>query len=133
MEQQLLLSNPKVHSKSTKEVSLLVVLVQVILTMQSLLLVMEEREAQSSGPTDRPLTTKKPCLDKFSNCAELATRACWQDKIKNSCAKSCGLCPGMRPARSNYYYDKFSNCASMKDHCSQDNIKQGCKISCRQC
>jgi len=89
--------------------------------------------AKSSGPTDRPLTTKKPCLDKYSNCATLAKSSCWQDKIKNSCAKSCGMCPGMTPARSSYCYDKWSNCASMKNRCSQTNIKQGCKISCRQC
>merc|ERR1711988_671808 len=54
-------------------------------------------------------------------------------KIKNSCAKSCGMCPGMTPARSSYCYDKWSNCASMKNRCSQTKIKQGCKISCRQC
>merc|ERR1712200_12394 len=89
--------------------------------------------AKSSGPTDRPLTTKKPCLDKYSNCATLAKSSCWQDKIKNSCAKSCGMCPGMTPARSSYCYDKWSNCASMKNRCSQTEVKQGCKISCRQC
>merc|ERR1719435_257297 len=57
-------------------------------------------------PPNRPLTTKKPCLDKYSNCATLAKSSCWQDKIKNSCAKSCGMCPGMTPARSSYCYDK---------------------------
>merc|ERR1711988_852273 len=49
MEQQLLLSNPRVHSKSTREVFLLVVLLTLKLIMQSLLLVMVEKEAQTTG------------------------------------------------------------------------------------
>ena len=29
-----------------------------------------------SGPTSAPLTTAKPCVDKYSNCAELAKTNC---------------------------------------------------------
>ena len=29
-----------------------------------------------SGPTSAPLTTAKPCVDKFSNCADLAKTNC---------------------------------------------------------
>ena len=31
---------------------------------------------KESGPTSAPLTTAKPCVDKYSNCAELAKTNC---------------------------------------------------------
>jgi len=42
-----------------------------------------------SGPTSAPLTTAKPCVDKFSNCADLAKTNC--KAHGEHCAKSCGL------------------------------------------
>merc|ERR1711970_17644 len=66
-----------------------------------------------SGPTEGPRTTKKPCIDKYSNCPDLARTACYQDHIANGCQKSCGLCQGMTPARSYTCYNKYSNCANL--------------------
>merc|ERR1711874_519481 len=60
-----------------------------------------------------PRTTKKPCIDKYSNCPDLARTACYQDHIANGCQKSCGLCQGMTPARSYTCYNKYSNCANL--------------------
>merc|ERR1711973_51076 len=89
--------------------------------------------SRSSAPTNRPLTTKKPCLDNYSNCKDLAKTSCYQPKIASSCAKSCGLCPGMRPARSYTCYNKYSNCASMRPYCHQTKIASGCKMACGKC
>jgi len=86
-----------------------------------------------SGPTDGPRTTKKPCIDKWSNCPQLAQKWCYQDRIGKGCAKSCGLCPGMTPARSYTCYDKFSNCASLAPWCDRDYYKNNCKITCTGC
>ena len=86
-----------------------------------------------SGPTDAPLTTKKPCLNKYSNCNDLATRACWQPSIAQDCAEACGLCDGMTPVASYTCYDKYTNCPDLTKYCSQDNIGQGCKKSCGTC
>jgi len=86
-----------------------------------------------AGPTDGPRTTKKPCIDKFSNCADLARTACYQDHIASGCPKSCGLCPGMTPARSYTCYNKYSNCAQLANYCNQDNIKKNCVMSCTGC
>ena len=32
----------------------------------------------TSGPTDPPLTTEKPCDDVFSNCGDLAEKSCYK-------------------------------------------------------
>ena len=45
-----------------------------------------------SGPTSAPLTTAKPCVDKYSNCPDLAKTMC--NRYGEHCAKSCGLCDG---------------------------------------
>merc|ERR1712071_700450 len=81
------------------------------------------------GPTDAPLTTVKPCNDNFGNCADMARTACYQPHIAEGCPVSCGLCPGMTPARSYTCYNKFSNCNSMAAYCNQQNIKDNCKIT----
>merc|ERR1711933_427242 len=74
------------------------------------------------GATSAPLTTAKPCVDKYSNCADLAKTNCKQ--FGESCAKSCGLCDGMTPHPSN-------TCAGLAEsYCYQDNIKTDCCISC---
>jgi len=66
-----------------------------------------------SGPTDGPLTTPIPCQDQYSNCPDLAASYCYQPSIASSCYKSCGLCPGMTPAKSNTCYDTYSNCNTL--------------------
>ena len=86
-----------------------------------------------AGPTDAPLTTAKPCIDNFGNCPELAATACYQDHIAAGCSKSCGLCPGMTPARSYTCYNKFSNCPELTQHCSNPEIAADCKLACRKC
>ena len=86
-----------------------------------------------AGPTDAPLTTVKPCNDRFGNCADMARTACYQPHIAEGCPVSCGLCPGMTPARSYTCYNKFTNCNSMVGYCDQQNIKGNCKITCGAC
>ena len=39
------------------------------------------------------------CYDMFNNCAELAETNC--HKFGSQCKKSCGLCDGMTPHKSN--------------------------------
>jgi len=87
----------------------------------------------TSGPTDPPMTTEKPCVDKYTNCPELAEKYCYQPGIGEDCALSCGLCEGMTPAKSYTCYDKYSNCNQIKPYCYQDQIAAGCKISCNTC
>merc|ERR1719348_222840 len=90
--------------------------------------------SRMSGPTDAPKTTKKPCLDKYSNCAALARDYCYQAGIARDCAKSCGLCPGMTPARSYKCYNKYSNCGDYKRYCNNNqNIKNSCVMTCTGC
>jgi len=87
-----------------------------------------------SGPTDAPQTTKKPCVDKYSNCRELAEDYCYQSGIAKGCPKSCGLCPGMTPARSYKCYDKYSNCYAYTRYCNNNmNIANGCVRTCTNC
>jgi Papain family cysteine protease/ShK domain-like len=81
------------------------------------------------GATDAPLTTAKPCVDAYSNCADLAVNYCYQPSIASSCYKSCGLCPGMTPAKSNTCFDTYSNCATL---CGT-SYKSVCKKSCGGC
>jgi hypothetical protein len=85
--------------------------------------------APQAGPTDPPLTTAKPCVDAYSNCPDLALDSCYQPSIASSCYKSCGLCPGMTPAKSNTCYDTYSNCP---DLCGT-SYKSVCKKSCGGC
>jgi len=88
---------------------------------------------KSSSPTNAPLTTKKPCIDKYNNCPDLAATACYQTHIAEGCQKSCGLCAGMTPAASYTCYDKFNNCPDLTPYCTQDHIAAGCKKSCGSC
>merc|ERR1712168_905893 len=74
-----------------------------------------------SGPTDGPKTTKKPCIDRWSNCPELAQKYCYDEYYGKNCAKSCGLCPGMTPARSYTCYNKWSNCNSFANYCDRSD------------
>merc|ERR1719264_45652 len=82
-----------------------------------------------AGATSAPLTTKKPCVDKYSNCPTLAKTNCKQ--FGSKCAKSCGLCAGMTPVASNKCADRYRNCASLaKTSCYQTSLKTDCCISC---
>jgi len=81
------------------------------------------------GATDAPLTTAKPCTDKYSNCPKLAETNCY--KNQEHCRKSCGLCEGMTPHSSNTCYDMWSNCPKLaKNKCYKDWVKKECCISC---
>merc|ERR1712061_949805 len=66
-----------------------------------------------AGATSAPQTTKKPCKDQYSNCPDLAKNYCYQ--VGTKCAKSCGLCAGMTPAKSNTYWDRYGNCSQLCD------------------
>ena len=57
--------------------------------------------AKVAGPTDAPITTEAPCVDKWSNCPEMAEEKCYQTEIGEGCAKSCGKCPGKDKTNSN--------------------------------
>ena len=86
---------------------------------------------KAAGPTDAPMTTVKPCDDKFGNCAVMAKSYCYQTQIAEGCPKSCGLCTGMTPAYSYTCYNKFSNCADLAWACkSYQSIRDNCKITC---
>jgi len=81
------------------------------------------------GATDAPLTTAKPCVDKYSNCPKLAETNCY--KNAEHCHKSCGLCEGMTPHSSNTCYDQWSNCPKLaKNKCYKEWVSKECCISC---
>merc|ERR1712123_534217 len=83
----------------------------------------------TTGPTDAPLTTKAPCVDKWSNCPDLAERTCYKSSTAADCQKSCGLCPGLTPAASNTCYDVYGNCEELaKTNCKK--YASECKKSC---
>ena len=82
-----------------------------------------------AGTTDPPLTTARPCVDNYSNCPDLAVSYCYQASISSNCYKSCGLCPGMTPAKSNTCFDTYSNCNTL---CGT-SYKSVCKKSCGGC
>jgi len=84
-------------------------------------------------PTDAPLTTETPCLDRWNNCHDLANDYCYEEDISAGCRKSCGLCEGMTPHPSNTCYDKWNNCPELKDFCNHDQISRDCKKSCGNC
>lgn len=84
------------------------------------------------GPTEQPPTTKKPCVDAYANCPELAKTLCYA--YTTTCQKSCGLCEGMTPAKSNTCYNKYSNCDEWKDSCTDDaETRADCMITCGTC
>jgi len=81
------------------------------------------------GATSPPLTTEKPCVDKYSNCPSLALTNC--KKHGEDCAKSCGLCEGMTPVASNTCPDAWNNCATLaQSKCYKDWMKTDCCMSC---
>jgi len=75
------------------------------------------------GPTSSPLTTKKPCFDKYNNCQQIAVRGNNCAAHKENCMKSCGLCEGMTPHKSVKCPDAFTNCRDLCPH-------PQCKASC---
>jgi hypothetical protein len=81
------------------------------------------------GPTDAPLTTEKPCFDKYNNCPEFVETNC--KHYGEGCAKSCGLCPGMTPHASNTCSDSWTNCKEMaQKRCHEPRIASECCLSC---
>jgi len=79
------------------------------------------------GPTSAPLTTATPCVDKYSNCPDLAKTNC--KAYGEHCQKSCGLCAGMTPHSSNTCADTWNNCNDLaKNSCYRYGSK--CCISC---
>ena len=86
----------------------------------------------TTGPTDAPLTTKAPCVDKWTNCPDLAERNCYKTSTAADCQKSCGLCPGLTPVASNTCYDVYGNCEELaKTNCKK--YASECKKSCGLC
>ena len=80
-----------------------------------------------TGPTSAPLTTAKPCRDKYSNCPALAETNC--HSYGEHCAKSCGLCEGLTPHTSNTCWDQFTNCPALaQTECYR--FKTECCLSC---
>ena len=59
--------------------------------------------AKTDGPTDAPITTEKPCNDKWSNCPALAEEKCYKSWVGEECPKSCGKCPGGIIFRFEYF------------------------------
>ena len=59
--------------------------------------------ARTDGPTDAPITTEKPCNDKWSNCPALAEEKCYKSWVGEDCPKSCGKCPGGIIFRFEYF------------------------------
>jgi len=89
--------------------------------------------AKVAGPTDAPLTTPVPCLNRYSNC-NVMTRWCWRPQFAKNCQKACGLCPGMTPVESVTCYDVWSNCPQLARYCKRSSrIRNNCKKSCRTC
>merc|ERR1712123_484073 len=85
------------------------------------------------GPTDAPQTTAKPCLDKYTNCADLARDDCFS--WAEHCPKSCGKCAGMTPNPSNTCYNKWNNCNQQYKswYCGHRTYKNSCKKTCGLC
>jgi hypothetical protein len=83
------------------------------------------------GPTDRPLTTKEPCFDKWDECKEYAKTNC--KGYGHNCRYSCGLCKGMTPHKSNTCWDMWTKCSEYaKDgRCTIPSYKKNCCISCK--
>merc|ERR1711915_26655 len=84
------------------------------------------------GATEGPLTTAKPCVDRYTNCPEIAKTRCY--KNHKVCEKSCGMCKGMTPARSYTCYDKWGNCPKYKWQCKQGTWHMtDCRATCGKC
>jgi len=94
------------------------------------------------GPTSRPLTTQRPCIDRHTYCGgELGAndkrRGCWLSFMQESCPKSCGMCPGMTPHRSYSCHDSdyrllHSKRTCQKSDCNTDWGKKWCNGTCTQ-
>lgn len=88
-------------------------------------------DERMSCPSER----EEECVDHYPNCASVANTSCWHDTVKESCPKSCGLCPGLTPATSNTCYNKYSNCQQLArlGFCSNNKVATGCKFVCGGC
>eukprot|EP00091_Calanus_sinicus_P019505 TRINITY_DN4921_c0_g1_i1.p1 TRINITY_DN4921_c0_g1~~TRINITY_DN4921_c0_g1_i1.p1 ORF type:complete len:544 (-),score=125.89 TRINITY_DN4921_c0_g1_i1:96-1598(-) len=87
-----------------------------------------------SGPTDRSpasTTTLAPCTDDWRRCPEYAKTNC--KTYGKGCRKSCGLCKGMTPHKTNTCPDVWPE--ACKTHardgrCTESSIKSNCCLSC---
>merc|ERR1719348_2525837 len=86
-----------------------------------------------SGPTSPTLTAEAPCFDMYSNCNWLAEQWCYKSDVKEKCPRSCGLCKGMTPARSNTCFDRYgtSTCHELCGFAEYAN--NHCKKACGKC
>ena len=75
------------------------------------------------------------CVDRYPNCGAVALTSCWHSTVKDSCRRSCGLCPGLTPAPSNTCYNKYSNCHQLArlGFCSNKKVSAGCRFVCGAC
>jgi len=91
--------------------------------------------AKTDGPTDAPITTEKPCNDKWTNCPALAEEKCYKSWVGEDCPKSCGKCPGDTPAASNTCYNIYSNCDSLcQKHPNHSEVNnEWCRKACGKC
>merc|ERR1712198_681486 len=87
-----------------------------------------------TGTTDPPMTTAIPCIDKYTNCKDMAETHCYTEHIAQGCRKACGLCPGMTPASSYTCYDKYTDCKDMAEtSCYKEFMAQDCRKACGLC
>jgi len=90
--------------------------------------------AKVNGPTDAPITTETPCVDKWSNCAAMAEEKCYRTEIGEECPKSCGKCPGDTPVASNTCYNLYSNCGDLcKTYPDHPQVNEWCRKACGKC
>ena len=88
-----------------------------------------------SCPKQNQAEPEPECKDKYKNCPDVASSSCWHSTVSEACRVSCGLCPGMTPAASNFCYNKYSNCDQLAalGFCNNEKVKQGCKFVCGSC
>jgi len=90
-----------------------------------------------STSTDAPLTTPKPCIDKYTNCPQM-TKYCTDPnnpQIAAGCQKACGLCGG-GPTQAPWCADDYTNCPQLAAFCNDSfnpQIGTGCKKTCGKC
>lgn len=87
--------------------------------------------ARDDATPSELLEAKAPCLDQCPHCPEFAKTNC--KRKSESCPRSCGVCEGLTPVKSNFCYDEFSNCKEFADKNQCHKVKDECLISCGLC